>query len=482
MALLNKDFILKGGIKSTIIIPPKEVFDYPEKILQFGTSVLLRGLCDYFVDKANRKGVFKGRIVVVKSTQKGNTKAFEEQDGLFTQRIHGIREGKEIHETIVNSSISRTITPAENYQEFLRCAENPELKIILSNTTEVGIQYVPGDALLEACPASFPAKLTALLYTRWKFFKGAKEAGWVIIPTELITENGKVLKEIVLKIAQEHHLEQEFSLWIQEANTFCDSLVDRIVPGKPSPENLKEIQEELGYEDQLLIETEPYALWAIQGNKKIKEILSFASVDEGVIIQEDIEIHRELKLRLLNGTHTLTCGLAYLLGFRHTKDMMANNYFSKLVMNLMLSEVAPAIPYKVDSKMADRFGRMVLDRFKNPFINHQLLDITVQYSAKMKMRNIPILLKYYQIFGSAPELFSMGFAAYLNFMHGVKEENGQVYGESNGEFYPIRCDKAGFFMKEYENFNLERMLANQELWGTDLTKLPGFTEKVAKYL
>jgi tagaturonate reductase len=304
----------------------------------------------------------------------------------------------------------------------------------------------------------------------------------VIIPTELILNNGSFLKEIVLKIANEHKLEASFIDWLNTENHFCDSLVDRIVPGKPNDEDLKILTDQLGYEDNLLIQSEPYALWAIQGNQKVREILSFARIDEGVVVQEDIEIHRELKLRLLNGTHTLTCGLAYLLGFRLVKDMMANSYFSKLVMNLMLSELAPSIPYKVDSKISDRFGRMVLDRFKNPFINHKLIDITVQYSAKMKMRNIPLLLQYYKVFNSAPELFCMGFAAYLNFMHGVKIENGQVYGESNGEFYPIRCDKAEFFLNEYKDFNLERILSNVELWGTDLTKLTGFSEKVTKYL
>lgn len=471
MALLNKEFITN-----------KNLFDHPEKILQFGTGVLLRGLCDYFVDKANRNNIFNGRIVVVKSTSKGGTNEFDDQDCLYTHTIRGIKDGKEISENIINSSISRVITPAQDYQTYLDCATNPEMRIVISNTTEVGIQYKEGDHLLEDCPDSFPAKLTAFLYTRWKHFNGSKDAGMVIIPTELILNNGSYLKEIVLKIANEHQLENGFIQWLNTANHFCDSLVDRIVPGKPNEEDLKKLTDQMGYEDQLLIQSEPYALWAIQGNNQVKEILSFSSIDEGVIIQEDIEIHRELKLRLLNGTHTLTCGLAYLLGFRLVKDMMSNAYFSKLVMNLMLSELAPSIPYKVDSKISDRFGRMVLDRFKNPTIDHKLIDITVQYSAKMKMRNIPLLLNYYKIFGSPPELFCMGFAAYLQFMHGVKEENGQIYGESNGEFYPIRCDKAAFFMKEYQDFQLERILSYEELWGTDLNQLEGFADKVKKYL
>jgi tagaturonate reductase len=231
-----------------------------------------------------------------------------------------------------------------------------------------------------------------------------------------------------------------------------------------------------------LIISEVYSLWAIQGGSRVREILSFAKVDTGVVIAEDIEIYRELKLRLLNGTHTLMCGMSYLLGFRLVKDVMANGYLSKLVMNLMLSELALAIPYKMDFKVADRFGRAVLDRFRNPFINHKLIDITVQYTTKMRMRNVPLLVNYYKEFGKAPELFAMGFAAYLQFMHAVKEENGKYFGDSNGELYPINCDYAGYFYEAWKDLDLKKILADTSLWGADLSALPGFEQAVQKYL
>ncbi|MCZ2486879.1 tagaturonate reductase [Aquirufa antheringensis] len=481
---LSKKFLESGELHSSIAlqVPPSEVFTFPEKVLQFGTGVLQRGLCDFYIDKANRAGIFKGRVVVVKSTAKGGADAFDEQDGLYTHCIKGIDEGVAKEENIINSSISRTITASKDWDKIIECAKSEEMQIILSNTTEVGITYVANDPIANGCPSSFPAKLLAFLHARFTHFAGATKAGMVIVPTELIINNGDVLKGIVLKLAADHGLSAEFVSWLETANHFCNSLVDRIVPGSPDAATNAEICAKLGYEDSLMIISEVYSLWAIQGGAKVKEVLSFAPADKGVIIAEDIEIYRELKLRLLNGTHTLLCGMSFLLGFRLVKDVMANGYLSKLIMNLMLSELALGIPYKMDFKVADRFGRSVLDRFRNPFINHKLIDITVQYTTKMRMRNVPLLINYAKNFGKAPELFCMGFAAYLQFMHAVKVEDGKYFGDSNGEAYPIQCDYAPYFYEAWKDFDLKKVLSNTDLWGTDLTKVPGFVEGVTKYI
>jgi tagaturonate reductase len=482
---LNKSHLASNSVLlgKHLNLPDAKIFDLPEKVLQFGTGVLLRGLCDYFIDKANKQGIFNGRVVVVKSTDKGGADDFNNQDGLFTHTVKGIENGETIEEYIINASISRTLSARSQWQEILYCAKNPEMQIILSNTTEVGIALLEGDKITNNPPTSFPVKLLAFLYERWKAFKGSAESGMVIVPTELIVGNGDLLKEIVFKQAHSNALEPEFIEWLSKHNQFCNSLVDRIVPGKPDKEIIEELQKKFGYEDNLMVLSEVYRLWAIQGDEHVRKVLSFAKADSGVIIEKDIEIYRELKLRMLNGTHSLQCGMAYLLGFRTVKDVMSNGYLSRIITNLMLGEMSLAIPYKIDAKTRDRFGRMVLDRFRNPFLNHKLLDITVQYTAKMKMRNIPILLQYYKEFGKAPELFAMGFAAYLQFMHGVKEVNGTYYGESNGEYYPINCNFAPYFYEAWEaGFDLEKVLANVSLWGVDLTKLDGFTDAVRKYL
>jgi tagaturonate reductase len=483
MPILNKQN-LAAGFTSTIPVqlPNQEVFSYPEKVLQFGTGVLLRGLCDYYIDKANREGIFKGRVVLVKSTDRPGADAFTEQDGLFTHCIKGIDNGKAIEETVVNSAISRTLTAATEWNSILELAQSADMQVIISNTTEVGIQYVANDPISGGSPKSFPAKLLAFLVARFQHFHGSAASGMVVVPTELIINNGDVLKEIVLKLAADHQLPEAFVSWLNTHNHFCNSLVDRIVPGAPDAQTNAAICAELGYSDKNLIISEVYSLWAIQGGSRVKDVLSFAKADAGVVIAEDIEIYRELKLRLLNGTHTLMCGMSYLLGFRLVKDVMANGYLSKLIMNLMLSELALAIPYKMDFKVADRFGRSVLDRFRNPFINHKLIDITVQYTTKMRMRNVPLVINYYKEFGKAPELFAMGFAAYLQFMHAVKEENGKSFGDSNGELYPINCDYAGYFYEAWKEFDLKKILADTSLWGADLSALPGFEQAVQKYV
>jgi tagaturonate reductase len=481
---LNKSHLASNSVNlgKHLDLPNANVFDLPEKVLQFGTGVLLRGLCDYFIDKANKKGIFNGRVVVVKSTDKGGADDFNEQDGLYTHLVKGVENGQPVEESILNAAISRTLSARTQWHEILHCAKKPEMQVVISNTTEVGITLMEGDKITNNPPVSFPVKLLAFLHERWKHFEGSASSGMVIIPTELLVNNGDILKDIVLQQAEKNGLEPQFIEWLKQHNHFCNSLVDRIVPGKPDKEMIEELQAKTGYQDNLMVLSEVYRLWAIQGNEHVRSVLTFAQADSGVIIEKDIEIYRELKLRMLNGTHTLQCGMSYLLGFRLIKDVMANSYWSRIITNLMLGEIALAIPYKIDSKVRDRFGRMVLDRFRNPFLNHKLLDISVQYTTKMKMRNIPILLQYYKEFGKPPELFAMGFAAYLQFMKGEKEVNGTYYGESNGEYYPINCNFAPYFYEQWQNFDLGKILANRSLWGEDLTQLDGFEEAVRKYL
>src|SRR6201996_7733923 len=212
--------------------PSANVFNLPEKVLQFGTGVLLRGLPDYFIDKANRQGLFNGRIVVVKSTDGGDANAFDRQDALYTLCVRGIEDGRKAEENIICSAIGRVLSARDQWQEILTLARNPEMQIIISNTTEVGIQLVDDDIRRQP-PVSFPGKLLAFLYERYKTFNGSPESGMVIVPTELIVDNGKKLAAIVKELAQIGQLEADFLAWMEKHCRFCSSLVDRIVPGKP---------------------------------------------------------------------------------------------------------------------------------------------------------------------------------------------------------------------------------------------------------
>ncbi len=473
---------LKNILAENMQLPDLVSFDLPEKVLQFGTGVLLRGLPDYFIDKANKQGIFNGRIVVVKSTNGGDASAFEKQDGLYTICVRGVEDGIKQEENIVCSAVSRVISAKSEWNKVLECAHNPQLKIIISNTTEVGIELVQDD-IRRHPPVSFPGKLLAFLYERFKAFAGSKQSGMVIVPTELIIDNGKKLESIVTELAYLNGLEESFIDWLENSNKFCSSLVDRIVPGKPDAVQKTKIENEIGYSDDLLIMTEVYSLWAIEGDAEVAEVLSFAQADqEGVVITPDINLFRELKLRLLNGTHTLSCGVAFLSGFTTVKEAMDDDHMGGFMSAVMQDEIANAIPYKTTTAQASDFSAKCLDRFRNPFIEHQWLAITAQYSSKMKLRVVPVLKQYYALHSTVPENMAIGFAAYIYFMKSVKEEQGKYYGIFNGNYYPVNDAKASWFYKKWQTMQPAVMaasvLSDITLWDYDLTILPGFTDAV----
>ncbi|HEY5465061.1 MAG TPA: tagaturonate reductase [Hanamia sp.] len=476
---------LKNITSEKVTLPDEETFELPEKVLQFGTGILLRGLPDYFIDAANKVGIFNGRIVIVKSTSKGDTSAFDKQDGLYTLCERGIQNGNKVEEDIICSAISRVLNAHDEWSEILKCAHNEELKIIISNTTEVGIQLVKDD-IRQYPPVSFPGKLLAFLYERFIAFKGSEDSGLVIVPTELILENGKKLESIVLELAYLNSLEDDFIEWVEKKNYFCNSLVDRIVTGMPDKEIKTAIENELGYKDELLIVSEVYSLWAIEGDEKIKNILSFAEADEGILIEPNIEIHRELKLRLLNGTHTLTCGIAFLAGYDTVQHAMIDEIFSTFIEDLMRNEIAPSIPYKIKNATKQDFISKVLDRFKNPHINHHWKSITLNYTSKMRVRCIPLLINYYKANNSVPPLFALGFAAYLYFTKPVKYNGKEYYGRFNEADYLIEDPSSVIFYELWKNNSVEgvvnEVLKDISIWGSDLTELSGFKKAVTENL
>jgi tagaturonate reductase len=467
-------------------VPGGSLLNLPEKVLQFGTGVLLRGLPDYYIDKANKQGIFNGRVVIVKSTSAGGTDAFAQQDGLFTHCIRGIENQTKVETNTINSSISRVISANENWDDVLECAGNPDLEIVVSNTTEVGISLKADDNIHSTPPVSFPAKLLAFLYKRFQIFKGDASKGMIIIPTELIIDNGKKLESIVLELAHLNSVDPLFMDWLENHNHFCSSLVDRIVPGKLSPIEKGKVEAELGYKDDLMIMSESYSLWAIEScHTDVEEKLSFAKADAGVVIAEDISKFRELKLRLLNGTHTFSCGLAFLSGFTTVREALENNEMAGFIERLMTGEIAPSIPYAISESDALDFSAKVMDRFRNPYIEHKWLAITVQYSSKMKLRNVPLLLQHYKNTTEVPKLMALGFAAHILFMK-CQEEGGKFYGSFNGSKYEIQDDNASLYAAYWSQCNDQQLvtdiLDDTRLWGESLKDLPGFAEAVLQHL
>ncbi|MDE3251763.1 MAG: tagaturonate reductase [Bacteroidota bacterium] len=469
-------------------VPDERIFGLPEKVLQFGTGVLLRGLPDYFIDQANKKNLFNGRIVVVKSTAQGDKDAFNEQDGLYTLLVKGVRDGTQVEETMINASISRVLSAKEEWDKILLCASNPDLQIILSNTTEIGITLVASDAQTTK-PVSFPGRVLAFLQERFRVFKGSPESGMVIVPTELITDNGTKLRQIIIQLAELQKASPAFMQWLTHSNDFCNSLVDCIVPGKPASTDREKLISKLGYTDELMIMSEPYRLWAIETRSdRTAGILSFQGVDpESVILAPDIQKFREIKLRLLNATHTLSCGLAVLNGFDYVRDAMQDADFVKYVRSLMLEEIKPLVVQEnIREAEAEKFARQVIDRFSNPHIAHQWKNITAQYTSKMAMRVVPLIEKHFAVHAAVPEYMSMGFAAYLLVMRTNKRSDNLFYARVNGNEFLLQDDKASLLYHHWQNHGLETIagscLRDAAIFGADLTVYPGWEAAVTRSL
>ena len=464
---------------------------YPERVVQFGSGALLRGFINYFIDQANRQGVFQGRAVVVNNTNSGRGALLNEQDGLFTLCVEGFADGETQQEYLINASISRALPAADHWPEVLKCAANPDITVITSNTTEVGITLQEDDDLSAHPPQSFPGKLTAFLHERFQQLGGTAETGLVMLPTELIIDNGSKLRDIVLRLAEINQLGSEFVAWVTEHNLFCNTLVDRIVPGEPDEAKQQAIEEELGYRDGLLTVSEVYRFFAIEGDESLLyNKVPFLTTDPGIVIRPDITPFRERKLRILNGGHTISVAAGFLCGLQTVHDCLEDAVMGAFITQTIHDEIVPSLD--IDPAMAREFADAVLDRFRNPFINHQLISITLQYTSKMNMRNGLTFRWYYDQFGQVPERMCAGFAAYLLFTRPVREEDGNYYGEFRGDSYPIRDDAAAYFFERWSAVELtdaaaltnlvHEVLGHASFWDQDLLHLGDFADRVAHYL
>lgn len=463
-------------------IDPAFQADFPLRVLQFGTGALLRGLPDYIVHRANQRGNFAGRIVAVGSTGSGRSASLSTQEGLFTHRIEGMDAGKIKADFEVNTALAETRSALEEWDRVLALARERSIDLIVSNTTEVGITYQP-DELQASPPKTFPGKLTAFLFTR---FQHHPDQGCIVLPTELVTQNGVKLKDLVLRHGREHGLGPAFLDWVESHNYFCNTLVDRIVTGQPDPEKHKQLEQELGYQDQMLTVSEPYYLWAIEGPDKLRDRLGFLEGDHRVILRGDISPFRERKLRILNGSHTILVALGHLCGLETVYDCTQDKSIGAFLKTVMFEEMAESLPTTVSG--ATEFAEEVMDRFRNPFINHKLLDITFQYSSKMAMRNVATIERLIRKTGEAPNFMALGFAAFMHFLRPVDDENGLYFGEWKGKSYPIRDQHAGYWMQAWADFReesseawVEEVLAQERIWGQNLNELKGWKEKVHQY-
>ena len=453
----------------------------PETILQFGTGRFLRAFADFFVDRANRSGQYNGHIVVVQSTGSSQAALLNRQDGCYTLWTRD--EGKQSFETI--QSISRAVSARQDWGAVLSLARSLDLQVVLSNTTEVGLSLDEDETHLGSPPRSFPAKLTAVLYERARHFDFDPARGLVVLPCELVENNGDLLRSLVQDVAQRARLGDAFSAWLDESTAFCNTLVDRIVPGTPPEDKYRAAEQELGYQDSLLITAESYRLWAIEGDASIMERIGFVDADPGIIVADDITPYRLRKVRLLNGGHTLSVPLGLLAGNRTVLDNMTSAVTGPYIRALLRDEIGPVLD--VDPATVEPYIDEVLQRWRNPFLVHRLIDITLESTTKMRHRVVPSIEDYYALHGAAPRHMALGFAAYLLFMNGQRAPDGTFVGNWLGWEYPIRDSEAaallGYWQASESVPDLVSAVSKDErLWGTNLAALPGWADAVAAFL
>ncbi|WP_150265964.1 tagaturonate reductase [Paenibacillus tepidiphilus] len=432
---------------------------YPEKMIQFGEGNFMRAFVDWQLHQMNSQGLFGGSAVLVQPIEQGLGELMAQQDNLYTVLLNGIMNQQSVNSREIITSVSRVINPYTEYEAYLALAENDELEFITSNTTEAGIAYHAGDAATDVPPKSFPAKLTALLHRRYELGK----KGFVIIPCELIDRNGEKLLEIVRRYAADWQLGEGFLSWLENENTFCCSLVDRIVPGYPR-DKAAQLEEELGYLDNLMVTAEPFLFWVIEGPAWLEEKLPLAKAGLNVVVTADMTPYRERKVHLLNGPHTAMVPLGLLAGLQTVEDVMNDSAFYRFVQELMQEELIPMLDLP-ESELRS-YADAVLERFKNPFIRHELTSISLNSISKFKTRLLPVLLRYRQERGVLPQRMTLALAGLLLSYRGdrIARQDGADVLET---FDRAWSDRGSF---------LQRILSDDSLWGQDLTQVPGLKD------
>lgn len=451
---------------------------YPERILQFGGGNFLRGFVDWVVDILNEETDFCSGIALVKATP-GSYADLDAQDCLFTTYLHGVRDGIFVEETRLISSVNRCVYPYQNFADYLALGRQDPIRFIFSNTTESGIVFAEDDRLNDEPPATFPAKLARLLYERYLHFEAAPEKGCIIIPTELIEDNAARLREIILQYARLWNLDAGFGDWIARHNMFCNTLVDRIIPGYPEADG-ERLFAELGYEDRLLVAGETYHSWIIEAPQRLLDEfpVNHTRTPLNVKIVDDAAPYRTIKVRLLNGAHSSMVPIGLLLGMESVREAMEHDALGSFLEGLIYDEVIPSVTDISQEELKD-FARDVFDRFRNPHIHHRLLTISLNSSSKVKERIVPSILGYLEERGELPSRLTLALAAFIRLYK----------GEWEGEMIPLNDDPGvlDWFRQTWSGADslddlAETALANTALWDRDLSQTPGLVERVSENL
>lgn len=480
MEKLNYEVLKNSGYEEYIL----DKGAAPVKVLQFGEGNFLRAFVDYWFDMSNEKAGWNGKIALVQPIAQGLTDLVNRQEGLYTLYLRGSENGEKVNRKRVISAVDACYNPydAADWEKIREIACSDELEYMASNTTEAGITYDPSCTPDQLPPTSFPAKVTVLLHERYL----AGKKGIVFLSCELIDANGQELKKDVLRHAKDWGYEEGFAEYIEKECLFCSTLVDRIVPGRiRDPKELEALTEENGYEDALLDVGEVFGVWYIEGPEWLAEKLPFKKAGLNVHVVPEVAPYKKRKVRILNGAHTGFVLGAYLAGKEIVRDCMQDATIHGFMNRLLFDEVIPILP--LEKEDCEKFAAAVTDRFNNPFVDHQLLSISLNSTSKWKARDLPSLLEYREKFGKLPEALCMGFAAYIAFFSCdlQRKEDGALIGKRPaGNEYRIQDDEWVLdFYWEHRDDDAKALahavLSNEKMWDGDLTKIPGLEEKVA---
>lgn len=459
----------------------KKIYDKPErpiKIMQFGEGNFLRAFVDWIIQRLNDDGAINAGVAVVQPMPFGRVKELKEQDGLYTLRLEGIDNGEEVKKSRVIDVIGDLINPFEEYERYLAYGESEDLQVIISNTTEAGIAVDPTDTNLTECPKSFPGKLLALLKRRYDHFNGALDKGLAIVPCELIDNNGDELYRCLTELARINKMDEKFIEWLQKANHFTSTLVDRIVPGYPRNE-IEEIKKETGYIDNNIVKGEIFHLWVLKKEPFVQKVLPADKTGLNVIFADSIKPYKQRKVKILNGSHTAMVPVAYLCGIDTVGEAVNDKTIGKFVRDFVFEEVNPTIDLPQAEMVA--FANSVIERYKNPFIRHELMSIALNSTTKFRTRLLPTLEDYIRITGKLPQRLLFAFAALIEFHKGVRG-NEKIALNDAPELLAHWAKLWAEFDGDYTAL-AKKALGWTEAWEVDMNTLhPDLTATVAKYL
>lgn len=456
----------------------------PIKVVQFGEGNFLRGFVDYMIDIANEQGKFDGDIVLIKPIEFGNLEMFHKQDCQYTVSLRGNVDGEAKIINRVVTSVADAVDTFSEYEKYMGLAEIDTLRFVVSNTTEAGIVFDSSDKFESNPPKTFPGKLTKFLYHRFETFHGDPAKGLVMLPVELIDDNGIMLKKCVMQLIELWGLSDEFKVWVEDACIFTSTLVDRIITGYPRATEQEE-WEKLGYEDHIMVTGEPFALWVIESAKDISKEFPLPDAGLPVIFTDNQKPYKQRKVRILNGAHTSFVLAAYLAGKDIVRDSMQDDDIRNFMLKTIYDEVIPTLSLPEEELKA--FAGEVVNRFNNPYVDHALLAISLNSVSKWRARCMPSFLGYVEKYGKLPAHLTFSLAALMAFYTGTEIRDKALIGHRDGQEYQIMDDMQvlEFFrdncQKDTRSF-VENFLGKEAFFGQDLNQVAGLTDAVAAYL